>query len=135
MTRQMLMVGALAALFGCNKGADSGKGGAVAVECDDFTTALADCYAEAGFDGVMGLSVRTDRWRFTRWGKFNRTSGRPRFDEQFNASGVFYELYDHRGDREDDFDAFENVNLATDPAHRQTAEEMERLVEEVWDQT
>ena len=51
--------------------------------------------------------------------------------EQFNASGVFYELYDHRGDREDDFDAFENVNLATDPAHRQTTEEMERLVEEM----
>jgi hypothetical protein len=50
MTRQMLLVGALTALFGCNKGADSGKGAAVVVQCADFTTVLADCYAEAGAD-------------------------------------------------------------------------------------
>lgn len=84
-------------------------------------------------DGVMGLSVRTDAWRFTRWGPFNRTSGRPIFD---GADGkVFYELYDHRGDSEDDFDAFENVNLATDKAHQQTVHEMKQLLERVWDRS
>lgn len=50
MTRQMLLVGGLTALFGCNKGADSGKRAAVVFQCDDFITVLADCYAEAGAD-------------------------------------------------------------------------------------
>ena len=48
--------------------------------------------------------------------------------EQFNASGVFYELYDHRGDREDDFDAFENVNLAANASYAPVARRLAALL-------
>ena len=61
----------------------------------------------------MGLSVRTDKLRFTRWAKFDTVAGRPEFPAPFDPSNteVQYELYDHTGDTEADFDAFENVNL------------------------
>lgn len=45
-------------------------------------------------------------WSCCRY-RWNKTSGKPAWDELFAT-----ELYDHRDDIGDDFDAFENVNLA-----------------------
>ena len=54
----------------------------------------------------MGYSVRTEKWRYTEW--------------DAGARGV--ELYDETNDPD------ELRNLAADPAHRQTVEEMRRLL-------
>ena len=48
---------------------------------------------------IMGLSVRTEKWRFTRWAKFDVAAGRPNF-HPFDPTNtaVQYELYDHTND-------------------------------------
>lgn len=58
-------------------------------------------------ENVQGLSVRSDRWRYTEWVKFDYARGVPLFNSSLGA-----ELYDHSGDAEADFDAFENANVA-----------------------
>ena len=78
---------------------------------------------------VMGYSMRTDRWRVTRWGKYDPKTGRP----DFVSAPVGVELYDHSNDTESDFDAFENRNLATDPAHNDTLKHLLQLLETTWD--
>ena len=61
----------------------------------------------------MGFSMRTDRWRVTRWGPYSALTGRPAFE--LPPTGV--ELYDHANDTMADFDAYENVDLASDPQY------------------
>ncbi|AKC83659.1 iduronate sulfatase [Verrucomicrobia bacterium IMCC26134] len=65
-------------------------------------------YPRSEKGGLMGYSMRTDRYRFTVWVK---TSDKTQVDAT--------ELYDHQ------LDPQENVNLAGDPAH---AVEVERLM-------
>ena len=55
----------------------------------------------------MGYSMRTDRYRYTEWVRWNGTELRPEWSENIGV-----ELYDHQGDTENDFDAYENVNIA-----------------------
>lgn len=59
---------------------------------------------------IMGYSVRTQRWRYTEWGPDGRR-GR--------------ELYDH------ETDPGEFRNLAEDPAHRETVEQLRGLLQQV----
>ena len=82
---------------------------------------------------IMGLSIRTDKLRFTRWAKFDTVAGRPEFPAPFDPSNteVQYELYDHAGDTEADFDAFENFNLAAN--NTATVREMDAMLQRVWD--
>jgi len=54
--------------------------------------------------GGKGATLRSDRWRYTRWGE--------------DITEDNEELYDHSGDPE------EYVNLADDPQHRKNLEEM-----------
>jgi uncharacterized sulfatase len=54
----------------------------------------------------MGYSVRTERWRYTEW--------------DAGARGV--ELYDETAD------PTESSNLAADPGHRETVDDMQRLL-------
>ena len=61
----------------------------------------------------MGYTMRTDKWRITRWGIYNAKTGRP----DFNTPPIGVELYDHSNDTEGDFDAFENVDLANNPEY------------------
>lgn len=58
----------------------------------------------------MGLSVRTDRWRYTKWLPWNGTTLRP----MWNVESAGIELYDHLGDDGTNTDgAFESINLAS----------------------
>lgn len=59
---------------------------------------------------IMGYSVRTDLYRYTRWMHWNGTAAV--WDKV-----VGEELYDHTGDTGLDTDAFENKNLASDKDH------------------
>jgi iduronate 2-sulfatase len=56
--------------------------------------------------GVMGRSVRTERWRYTEW----------------NDGQLGVQLYDHRAD------PHERHNLATDTAHAATVRELQALL-------
>ena len=65
----------------------------------------------------MGLSLRTDRYRYTRWFPWNGTALRPVWGAP-NASGfaAMNELYDHLGDDGSSMDGdYENVNLLASP--------------------
>lgn len=60
----------------------------------------------------MGYSIRTDRWRYTEWAKWDGKNLRPIWEE---SAGV--ELYDHKGDdgpsSKASYEQFENVNVAS----------------------
>merc|ERR1712070_946719 len=62
----------------------------------------------------MGYTMRTDRWRYTEWVRWNGTTLSPIWSD---LKAV--ELYDHKGDDGawTDADKYENVNVAksTDP--------------------
>ena len=90
--------------------------------------------------GYMGFSARVDGWRYTAWLSFNGTTNRGDWDlVQPSKGGVVRavagqagllgeELYDHAGDDGTDFDAFENVNLASAPEHKATRDELLQLL-------
>lgn len=63
--------------------------------------------------GVMGYSMRTDRYRFTRW--LNR-----------DGSEAARELYDHRDDPQ------ENVNIADRPENKALVEELTKQMQAGW---
>jgi iduronate 2-sulfatase len=58
----------------------------------------------------MGRSVRNERWRYTEW----------------DGGGAGAELYDH------DADPKELKNLAGDPAHAKTVEDLKALLQGGW---
>jgi arylsulfatase A-like enzyme len=62
---------------------------------------------------VMGYTMRTERWRLTRW-----------LSPDGTAVGV--ELYDHKND------PAENVNLAALAEHAKTVEELIALAKKGW---
>ncbi|MCC7494960.1 MAG: sulfatase [Fimbriimonadaceae bacterium] len=64
-------------------------------------------------NGLMGYSLRTDRYRFTRW-------------QARDGQVVARELYDHQTDPQ------ENVNLATRAEHQATVAELARQLTAGW---
>jgi len=62
--------------------------------------------------GVMGYTMRTESWRYTEWRQGNRT--------------LEAELYDHRQD------PHETLNLASDPARKDSLLEMNKLINAGW---
>ena len=77
---------------------------------------------------AMGYSVRSAGWRYTEWFSFGLGHGG---GTDFNAS-LFVELYDHRDDEGDDFDAYDQVNVATDPANAAVVKEHAQMVRDGW---
>ena len=53
----------------------------------------------------MGFSLRTERYRYTEYVRWNGSSLTPIWDEVFSR-----ELYDHEGDDGTDYDGFEMQN-------------------------
>merc|ERR1712222_152972 len=72
---------------------------------------------------VMGLSVRTPRWRYTAWYAWDKHALAP---VPTDGPSPLRELYDHRGDDGLGFDQYENVNLAY-REDRETVETVRRL--------
>lgn len=64
---------------------------------------------------LMGYTMKTDRYRFTRW------QHRRNPDEV-----VAYELYDHQAD------PAENVNVANDPANKKLIEQLNKQLDAGW---
>ena len=72
------------------------------------------CTVERSAFFSLGVSLRTDAWRYTEWPRWNGSALEPQWD----APLVGAELYNHTGDDGTSFDgAFEAVNLAGDPAY------------------
>jgi arylsulfatase A-like enzyme len=85
---------------------------------------------------VMGLSMRIDNYRFTRWATFNKETGRPSFTPyNANNTNVKYELYNHTGENDfgSDFDAYENENLASRAEHNDLVKELDARLQRTWD--
>jgi len=61
----------------------------------------------------MGLSIRTDRWRYTEWLWWDGAKEQPHWERPAAAT----ELYDHLRDDGSDFDVMETHNLAGGPLH------------------
>ena len=62
------------------------------------------------------------RYRYTRWLGFNGTANVADWDGK--AFPPQEELYDHAGDDDKSFDAFENENLAAQAAHDDTRRQL-----------
>lgn len=78
---------------------------------------------------VMGYSVRTEDWRYTVWLWWDGDA----LQGDFTRPPVGEELYDHRGDDGTDMDAFENVNVAADPANSAIVQQHYALAKAQWD--
>ena len=91
-----------------------------------YTRCSSDVLHSAAFQ-AMGYSVRSSDWRYTEWFKFNYTSARAEMD-----SSLFVELYDHRSDAGDDFDAYDQNNVAADPAFAHVVKEHAQMVRDGW---
>ena len=76
-------------------------------------------------ENVMGYTVRVDQYRFTEWYRFDRTTGKPDFN---NVWGT--ELYNHT----DTVIFFndENVNLANKTEMKSVVEELRKILQAGW---
>lgn len=72
-------------------------------------------FDEAGFRPIMGYSVRTDGYRFTRWQSFYHPD-----------SVIAIELYDHQKD------PGETINVADQPAYQKTVDEHAAILDQGW---
>ncbi|XP_003387744.1 PREDICTED: iduronate 2-sulfatase-like [Amphimedon queenslandica] len=76
-------------------------------------------------ESVMGYTVRTDKYRFTEWYKFNRNTSTPNFNDIWGT-----ELYDHSSPTV--FFNDENVNLATESEMKPVVDELRQLLQAGW---
>ena len=80
----------------------------------DMYTANDCCTVERSAFFSLGISLRTDIWRYTVWPLWNGTSLEPQWDTPFIGT----ELYNHTGDDGSSFDGpYEVINHANDPAY------------------
>jgi hypothetical protein len=67
----------------------------------------------------MGYSIRTNAWRFTVWVGWNGTTLTPEW-RTVNATELYAHSLTVGGPSDQDFDAWENENLASKPEHNAT---------------
>jgi len=77
----------------------------------------------------MGYSVRTSDFRYTVWLYWDGA----KLQGDFTRDPIGVELYDHAADVESDFDAFENKNLAGDPAQKENLAKLYAMAKAHWD--
>ena len=65
------------------------------------------------WDLVKCVGCCWNRWRLTEWLKFDYKKGMSIFFD----NNTLVELFDHQGGAENDFNAYENVNVASDKAY------------------
>ncbi len=78
----------------------------------------------------MGVTIRTEDWRYTEWMVYDwkKNGTIPLWDKMEGK-----ELYDHRTTDENNFDSFENDNLAYDAQYMGVVEQMHDLLVATWD--
>ena len=86
----------------------------------DLPKYISELHVQRNSDSVWALVTRSRYWDGKALkGDFSR-----------KAAGV--ELYPHTGDTEEDFDLFENANMAVDPSMAPVLARMHSLVEKQW---
>ena len=80
----------------------------------------------------MGLSLRTDNWRYTEWCGFDNNTVNPH-PIWNNTVGI--ELYNHNSSiiSENDLNAYENVNLAYNDSYKNVVSELHDILISTWD--
>ena len=85
----------------------------------DFNNAIRCTSVKKEHFVFMGYSMRTTRWRYTEWAKWNGTALAPIWmsDEELASPDALVELYDHEGDHGPQgaamWDDYENENVAS----------------------
>ena len=76
-------------------------------------------------ENVMGYSIRVDKFRFTEWYRFNRTTATPNFTDIYGT-----ELYDHSAPTT--FFDDENVNLAGESEMESVVKSLRQMLQAGW---
>ena len=77
---------------------------------------------------LIAMSMRMNGWRYTEYVEYNWTTAQPMWDK--GNFGV--ELYRHSEDMENDWNSYENHNLAYDAEYSQQIESLHRELVEKW---
>ena len=77
--------------------------------------------------GKMGISMRTEKYRYTEWLDFDGTHV-----AKIKATASLPELYTHKNENINDFDGTENVNLAADKQYANVIKKMHQELAMVW---
>ena len=80
------------------------------------------------YPSLMGLSLRTINWRYTQFIDYDYDNGTPKFN------GMVYgqELYDHRNEDINNFNSYENENLAYNSTYSDVVQQMQQYMEKNW---
>jgi len=73
----------------------------------------------------MGYSIRTDQFRYNEWRFWNGEKLESDWSEEGLAGR---ELYDHTGDKGDNFDKYENVNIVDNPEYKEVVQQHHQLL-------
>ncbi len=76
-------------------------------------------------ENVMGYSIRVDKYRFTEWYRFNRTTATPNFTDIWAT-----ELYNHTEPTV--FFNDENDNMANEPEQKTLVETLRKMLQAGW---
>ena len=77
----------------------------------------------------MGYTVRTNSWRYTAWLDFNGTKNRAEWS-LIPSSLHGEELYTHIGDKNENFDEYENENVASYSQYKNVRDELLNVLKE-----
>ncbi|ETO30092.1 hypothetical protein RFI_07028 [Reticulomyxa filosa] len=81
----------------------------------------------SSFGTIMGVGLRTADWRYTEWCNFDFNVSYPIWDKCNYGT----ELYNHNStvSNENNYNSFENENLAGDPAYSSVVQQLHQLLE------